>query len=197
VQRRHHYEVAFEHYLRDHRLPYVAVHEARKALIPEDAGQSLKSFDFVLYGEGLNLLAEIKGRRVGASPMAARPRPARLESWATQDDVDSLLAWERLFGDGFSGALVFVYWCDRQPPTPLFEDVFEFKGCWYAIRTVLVRDYAGIMKPRSPRWRTVHAPVAAFDRASRSLSAALNTPFPPPHPPHPLHPLAAPVASAS
>ncbi len=167
MQRCHHYEAAFEHWLREGRRPYVAVHEARKALLPADTtpDPTLKSFDFVLYGQGLNLLAEVKGRRVDGR---------RLESWATQDDVASLLDWERLFGDGFAGALVFVYWCERQPPAPLFEEVFEFKGRWYAVRALLARDYARIMKPRSPKWRTVDVPAAAFDRASRPLGAVLS-----------------------
>ncbi len=174
MQRRHHYELAFEHYLREHRLPYVAVDEARKALLPEGTiwaagpGDSLKSFDFVLYGQGANLLAEVKGRRVGGAG-----RKARLDSWVTHEDVESLLAWERLFGEGFLAALLFVYWCDEQPPAPLFEEVFEFKGRWYAVRTVLARDYARLMKPRSARWRTVHVPAAGFDVVSRGLRAAL------------------------
>lgn len=174
MQARHHYELAFEHYIRERRVPYVAVHEARKALLPAGSadGSSLKSFDFVLYGSGRNLLTEIKGRRLSEA--------GRLESWATQDDVDALVSWERLFGPGFAGALVFVYWCRGQPPAPLTEDVFEHKGRWYAVRAILARDYARIMKPRSPRWRTVHLPKAGFDRASLGLGEALAASGPSP-----------------
>lgn len=87
AQRRHHYEQAFEHYLRLCRIPYVAVDEARKAMLPDSAPAaygglgvgagagapaSLKSFDFVIYGplsgghdsQGTNLLVEVKGRRL-------------------------------------------------------------------------------------------------------------------------------------
>jgi hypothetical protein len=173
VQPRHHYELAFQEYLRARRIPYVAVNEARKTLVPPGgAGPgSLKSFDFVLYGPKLNLLAEIKGRKIPA-PAPGRPaRAPRLQSWATQDDIDALLAWERLFGDGFRAALVFVYWCQEQPPAPLFEDLFECRGRWYAVRTVLAGAYAASMKPRSTRWRTVHMPAAAFDRLSQPLGA--------------------------
>ncbi len=165
MQRRHHYEAAFEHWLRERKRPYVAVHEARKALVPGPQ-TCLKSFDFVLYGDGMNLLAEIKGRRVGAG--------RRLESWATQDDVGSLLAWEQLFGEGFAGALVFVYWCGEQPAAPLFEEVFEHEGRWYAVRVVLTREYARVMKPRSAKWRTVHVPGRAFDQACVPLGRALD-----------------------
>jgi hypothetical protein len=49
AQRRHHYEQAYEAFLRDQRIPYVAVNEARKALLPtsmtprEDPSGALKS----------------------------------------------------------------------------------------------------------------------------------------------------------
>ncbi len=99
-QRRHHYESAFEQYLRERRIPYVMVDEAKKALLPADASLqlvptptissaaphnshapqasdarpiALKSFDFVLYGEPFNYLAEIKGRRL--SSRVRQPKP--------------------------------------------------------------------------------------------------------------------------
>ncbi len=103
AQRRHHYERAFEAYLRERRIPYVAVNEARKALLPHgarlrldgagDAGPDLKSFDFVVYGENTNMLIEIKGRKVPARKGTGRGRGGgRLESWVTLDDVASLRA---------------------------------------------------------------------------------------------------------
>jgi hypothetical protein len=203
VQARHHYEQAFEHYLRLRRIPYVSVNEARKTLLPTPTStaaghstaagadptgrgeslDSLKSFDFVIYGPELNLLVEIKGRKIcrparrkgppvvlPGLPEPPRPPATRLECWVTEEDIASLSAWERLFGDGFRAALVFIYWCEQQPPAPLFEELFECRQRWYAIRTVLLQDYTRAMKPRSPRWRTVHMPAAEFDRACRPLS---------------------------
>ena len=184
TQRRHHYEQAFEHYLRERRVPYVAVNEARKALLPDTPsnrlggaeGQtgkkaSLKSFDFVLYGEPTNLLAEIKGRKVGGRPSGGSPMPtrSRLESWVTRDDVESLLEWEALFGANFRSLFVFVYWCDVPPPGSLFQEIFEFRGRWYALRGIEVAAYATEMKTRSPRWGTVHLPTEAFERLSSPL----------------------------
>lgn len=196
AQRRHHYEKAFEDYLRTRRIPYVAVDEAKKALLPEgavltpEAGgeedpKAIKSFDFVLYGQGSNLLVEVKGRRLapakrrkpreGTSSLLEAPRRpsrGRLDSWVTLDDIASLKRWESLFGAEFAAALVFVYWCDAQPPDALFEEIFENRGRWYAIRAVLLADYAGAMKTRSPRWRTVHVPGAIFDQISHPLAAS-------------------------
>lgn len=180
AQRRHHYERAFEAYLRERRIPYVAVNEARKALLPpktqlrlDNPGEpsaALKSFDFVVYGENTNLLIEIKGRKV-----PARKNPgstaARLESWVTLDDVASLRSWERLFGPGYEGAFVFVYHCEDQPPDGLFQEVIERDGRWYALRAIALDEYETSMKTRSPRWRTVDLPKEAFARLSRPFSA--------------------------
>lgn len=215
AQRRHHYEKAFEDFLRARRIPYVAVNEAKKALLPEsaalatlerdDAGNpirhALKSFDFVLYGGGVNLLAEVKGRRIprarpSVDPQRADaaasvdlfeassrrsnrkalkpPRRSRLDTWVTLDDVESLSRWERLFGPSFEAAFIFVYWCDEQPPDALFEEVFEHRQLWYAIRAVTLSEYRAAMKVRSPRWRTVHLPQAAFDRISRPLAGGFR-----------------------
>jgi hypothetical protein len=182
AQRRHHYEHAFEEgFLRARRIPYVAVNEARKALLPDPghapahppaADPALKSFDFVLYGPGANLLVEIKGRRLAGSTAPGR-RP-RLECWTTQDDVDSLTAWERLFGSGFAAAFVFIYWCEALPAGALFEEMIEHHGRWYALRVVPVATYAAHMRPRSPKWRTVHLPAPAFERVCIPLGRALG-----------------------
>ena len=183
-QRRHHYEQAFESYLRDRRVPYVSVHDARKVLLPEPSGErmtnsgamsdaTLKSFDFVIYGDARNLLVEVKGRKI-VRPAARRDQPhrpatTRLQCWVTQDDVTSLQRWEGLFGPGFEAVFVFMYWCDDLPPRPLFEDIYEFRDRWYAVRVVDVSSYAAAMRPRSARWKTVHLPTAVFDRISGPL----------------------------
>ncbi len=195
AQRRHHYEVAFESYLRDRRVPYVAVDEAKKALLPDSARlmvhdcaeqreRSLKSFDFVVYGESANLLVEIKGRKLGraSAPMVDAPQRAgrgpRLESWVNGDDVGSLETWSRLFGDGFEPVFVFVYWCQEQPASALFEETFEHRGRWYALRAVFAEDYARAMRVRSRRWGTVHVDRATFEAISHPFSATWDTATP-------------------
>ena len=197
AQRSVHYEAAFERYLRARKIPYIAVDEAKKTLFPhgvfggssrkgvgvrgagveggegikgkagEGEGQreSLKSFDFVIYGEGTNLLIEIKGRRAGAS------LSARLENWVTHEDVQSLLRWEQLFGDGFEACFIFVYWFEAQPADALFEELLESEGMWYGLRAVPVRDYARVMRTRSQRWGTCDIARADFD--------AISVPFAP------------------
>ena len=207
--RRYHYEHAFEEYLRVRRIPYVAVDEAKKALIPEGEGlkvnireqgrerpAALKSFDFVVYGQGQNLLLEVKGRRIGRRAAksvreevaaAMRPPPrGRLETWVTTEDIESLKAWMKLFGPEFEAVFVFLYWCEEQPPDALFEEIFEHRGKWYAVRAITLRDYATVMRVRSTRWGTVHVGAADFDRLSGPLAppavARHAAPVDPPEP---------------
>lgn len=188
--RRHHYERAFEGYLREQRLPYMAVNEAKRALLPAGAklklegaldgkigggsGGAIKNFDFVVYGDGVgraeNLLVEIKGRRLPRLRLAdGRPAKARLESWVTMDDVEALKVWEGLFGEGYEGVFVFVYWCDDVPPDGLFAEVFEYQGRWYTVRAVTLGDYEVNMRVRSPKWRTVNLSSGDFERVWRGF----------------------------
>lgn len=181
--KRQHYEQAFEHYLRRHKLPFVSVAEAKKAVLgpaaeisacANGAPATLKSFDFVLYGKDRHLLVEVKGRKVGpaAEPGCDRSAivaPSRLESWVTLDDVESLRNWQRLFGPPFTAVFAFVYWCDTPDQAVVIGENFDFADRGYALRLITIDDYQSAMKTRSPRWRTVNLTAAAFERLSRPL----------------------------
>jgi hypothetical protein len=97
-----------------------------------------------------------------------------MDSWVTLDDVDSLAHWERLFGEGFQAAFLFVYACDAQPPDALFQEVFEDRGTWYALRAVTLGAYRAAMKTRSPKWRTVDVPRRIFEQISTPLTTGWN-----------------------
>ncbi len=167
AQRRFHYELAFEHYLRANAIPYVAVDEARRALqgAPDI---SLKSFDFVVYSKfSANLILDIKGRKhTGASPNA-------LQNWVTQEDIDSLQSWQTIFGSNYQPIFAFVMWCQAPPPDMLFHEMFEFGGKWYALLAVRLDDYKKHMRPRSAKWNTVHIPAKDFRNITHPLSKLL------------------------
>ena len=182
AQRRFHYEQAFEHYLRAGRLPYIAVDEARKSLIQPNQTRkdgTLKSFDFVVYGPRENQLVDVKGRKCRI-PTGRSARSGstigRLESWVTQDDIDSLTEWESLFGSGFRAYFVFLYWCEAQPPDALFQEIFSFKDRWYAPRAVALSDYVKYMRRRSEKWKTVSIPTSAFKEISVPVGSFFNGP---------------------
>jgi len=184
AQRRHHYEHAFERYLRDSRIPYISVNEAKKSILPDRAvlkaqqstsdgdqeAKKLKNFDFLVYGQGTNLLVEIKGRRLPAIRLKdGTPAKPRMESWVTLDDIEALTRWRTLFGPEFEPVFVFVYWCDDVPPDGLFVEVIEDRGRWYTVRAITLDDYVGAMRVRSPKWRTMNLSSSDF--------AMLSSPF--------------------
>lgn len=185
AQRRHHYERAFEELLRRRRVPYVAVDESRRSLLPlpaipgtDDRGtddhraqglnaaRSLKSFDFVIYTPAGNLLVDIKGRLLkGPASVClgkANNRRPRLESWVASEDVSHLQAWSAMFGAEFQAAFVFLYASDQPTTTDLFDEIFEYAGTWYAPRVISVDQYAAAMRVRSPRWETVDLDPQSF-----------------------------------
>lgn len=168
AQRRFHYEQAFEHYLRANGIPYVAVDEARRALRGRTMPERLKSFDFVVYAErGPNLLIDVKGRKHASNTGRA------LQNWVTRDDIDGLNQWAAIFGEGFTAAFAFLFWCDVQPPDALFHEIFEFGERWYAVLATPLVDYCRHMRDRSAKWDTVSVPAKAFDQITCPLKQLL------------------------
>src|SRR5476651_1609667 len=121
ADRKIHYEAAFEGYLRHRGIPYVAVDEAKKALF---SNAKLKSFDFVVYSKaGPNLLVDVKGRQ-----MKAATAKRAFQTWTTERDVNDLMQWEQVFGEGFKAMFTFIYWIDA-PLTPE-PGMFEYREKW-------------------------------------------------------------------
>ncbi len=161
------YEAAFEDYLQTRQVAYVAVDEAKRAAF-RDA--KLKSFDFIVYSaRGTNWLVDIKGRRWAVRKANQRPR---WENWATQDDLDALRQWQKVFGRDFAALLVFAYRLDAGGDPP-GEIVHPFRAARYVFAGVTVEDYARAARVRSPKWGTVSMPVRAFADAVRPIADLL------------------------
>ena len=158
-----HYEAAFEDYLRARGWPYVAVDEAKKAIIE---GASIKSFDFLVYsGKGPNLLVDVKGRKFPDSIRGLRRGGVKAwENWVTQDDVHGLGEWEKVFSAGFIGVFVFAYWLQGPPQRAPFSDVHFFRKNHYAFVAIRLGEYLSLACPRSSRWKTLSVPSAVFAR---------------------------------
>jgi hypothetical protein len=166
-----HYDVAFEAFLRERRNPYVAVDERRRALM-EDA--TLKSLDFIVYSAaGCNLLVDVKGRRFASGGVS---RGQHWENWVTEEDLDSMLRWERVFGNGFRAALVFAYDLIGPDSSTFHSAVWSFGRHQYSFYGVWVDEYAASVRTRSPSWETVSVPRTRFDALRRPIDALLTTP---------------------
>jgi hypothetical protein len=162
-----HYESAFEEYLRKRGIPYVAVDEAKKALF---SNAKLKSFDFVVYSKnGPNLLIDVKGRQLRNS-VSKRG----FETWTTERDVEDLMQWEQVFGDGFKAIFTFIYWIDGPmegfAPEP---GMFQHRDKWYLLMGVDLAEYRNHMRRRSAKWETVSLPAEAFRNLARPIDSWL------------------------
>lgn len=159
-----HYEAAFEAYLRERGIPYVAVDEAKKALF---ADAKLKSFDFVVYSQtGPNLLIDVKGRQFrGATGKGS------YQSWTTERDVADLMQWQQVFGEGFKAVLTFIYWVD--PPLMPEPGMFEHRDRWYLMMGIDLGEYRDHMRRRSPKWETVCLSADDFRQLARPFESWL------------------------
>jgi len=183
AKRTNHYDAAFEAYLRRAGIAFVVVDEARRAQLEQ---VSLKSMDFIVTAPGnRNLLVDVKGRRF---PSGCGPRRTRAghkwENWATKDDLDSLVRWQEVFGDGFRSMLVFAYdLLDASAADELAreasgtgsgagsgatsqrgsgEGAFFHRGRVYSFFGVWVDEYRAAMQARSQSWQTVSVPSRQY-----------------------------------
>ncbi|MCG3178078.1 MAG: hypothetical protein BIFFINMI_00401 [Phycisphaerae bacterium] len=164
-QRHIHYEAAFEDYLRSVGRPYIAVDDAKKAVF---GGAQIKSFDFLVYGDGpTNWLVDVKGRKLSLPSASSR---GHLENWTTREDIVGLSQWARVFGDSFAGLLVFVYWLtEPELGLPFAGLRHEFRGRTYVMGATTVAWYASQLRDRSRRWGTVSVPSKVFRGELKSV----------------------------
>ncbi len=167
MKRDNHYEAAFEAYLRDRRVGFVAVDEAKRSLLSQGAGD-VKSLDFIIVGSA-RLVVDVKGRRFpGGRPDA--PRKV-WQNWAGETDLDGLDHWARHFGPDYRGVLAFAFHIAAPFAVPAdTPDQFLFRTKTYLMRAVAAADYRAVMRPRSKRWGTVHLGTADFRRLVRPFA---------------------------
>jgi len=157
AKRSNHYELAFEAYLRDHRIAYVAVNEQRRSLVSHG---SLKNLDFIVSpSDSVSLLIDVKGRRFPSGTQFWR-------NWSTWDDLQSMARWQDKLGVGSCALLVFAYELvgTRSPVDP--AQLFEFRDRWYAFLAVRIVDYIQSAHTISTRWQTVAMPTRLFRQAA-------------------------------
>ncbi len=166
TKRDNHYEAAFEAFLRDRRVPYVAIDESKRALA-EDA--SLKSLDFIVYSSSCpTWLVDVKGRRF---PSGRQKR--YWKNWSTRDDLRSLARWEEIFGDCFQGLFVFAYEIQGDlAPLPQ-EQLFDHQDGLYGFVAVPLREYTAYARMISPKWDTVAVPTGLFRRMAEPFETLL------------------------
>jgi len=163
-----HYELAFENWLIENRIKYVAADEHKRTVFGHS---QLKSFDFLLYpGKGQAIIAEVKGRKFRGASLA---KLAGFECWVTAEDVDGLARWRQVFGDGHRAVFVFAYEIENIDVDFDGREVFDFDGKRYLFLCVTLDNYRRFMKHRSTKWRTVTLPAARFRECAVHISECL------------------------
>jgi len=159
-----HYERAFENWLKDNRIQYVAADEHKRATVWRS---KVKSPDFLLYpGDGRTIIAEVKGRKFAGKSFE---KLTGFECWVTQDDIEGLGEWVRVLGGGYEAAFVFAYRVENIDVDFDGRDVFEYAGSRYLFFCIRLDDYRLYMKRRSPKWRTVTLPAEKFRQCAIEL----------------------------
>lgn len=183
AKRENPYEAAFGAYLRHWQIPYVAIQESHRQAPARDPSSanpsasnlatlergSIKNLDYLVSPRvGLTWLVDVKGRRFPGSGKQY------WKNWTTREDLRGLANWERLFGSGSGGLLVFAYLLlgDRTP-LPV-EELFSHKGQWYAFLAIRWFDYASAARPISVKWGTVAMPTQRFRELAQPVRSFLQ-----------------------
>ncbi len=163
-----HYERAFENWLIDNHIQYIAVDEHKRAAF----GRSkIKSFDFLLYPRNQQvIIAEVKGRLFKGTGFA---KLAGFECWVTVEDIDGLARWQEMFGPGHQAFFVFAYKIEKIDVDFDGRDIYDFDANRYVFFAVKLDDYRGFMKRRSPKWQTVTLPADKFRQCTVQMQNLL------------------------
>ena len=160
-----HYERAFQNWLIDHQIDYVALNEEKEI---ELGRNGIKSFDFLLeLKDGRGIIAEIKGRRFKGTTFE---KLASLECWVTTGDIDGLTKWREIFGNNHEAVFVFIYKIENIDVDFDGAEVFDFDSRRYIFFCIRLDDYVKFMKRRSPKWQTVTLPADKFRQCAIPLT---------------------------
>jgi len=165
---RNQYELAFENWLIDNRIQYIAVDEHKRAVFTRC---KVKTFDFLLYPRnGQITIAEVKGRKFKGISFV---QLAGLECWVTTDDVDGLARWQEVFGTGHQAIFVFAYEVQNIDVDLDGRDVYDFSQNRYIFFCITLDNYRKFMKRRSPKWQTVTLPADKFRQCAVPIGELL------------------------
>lgn len=163
-----HYERAFENWLIDNHIQYIAVDEQKRAAFGRC---KIKSFDFLLFPNNQQvIIAEVKGRAFKGTSFA---KLTGFECWVTAEDIDGLTKWQEVFGQGHSAVFIFAYKIENIDVDFDGRDVYDFDAGRYEFFAVKLDDYRTFMKRRSPKWQTVTLPADKFRQCAVQMQNLL------------------------
>ncbi|MEW5955081.1 MAG: HYExAFE family protein [Candidatus Micrarchaeota archaeon] len=161
------YELAFEAFLRQHQLLYLAINEARRPIF---RGRKVKNFDFIVVSKNKKLLLiDIKGKQF---PYESKIGKNYWENWITKDDGVYLAQWSKVFHA--TALLVYVYKIKYAADEALFDDLFRFKGKKYGLAAIEIGDYLKNAKPRSGKFKAISVSREKMPLLTKPISSFLK-----------------------
>lgn len=162
-----HYEQAFENWLIDHRIEYIAEYQHERATIGD---VEIKSFDFLLTPRNRPVIVEVKGRKFRGTSLA---KMTGFECWVTAEDVEGLVKWQQALGPDHRAIFVFAYKMENVDVDFNGRNVFDYDANQYLFFCITLEDYRKFMKRRSPKWKTVTLPADKFRQCAMPLGEYL------------------------
>jgi len=160
-----HYEKAFESWLKDNGIQYLAIDQQKRAAFSRS---KIKSFDFLFYTQDSKAyIAEIKGRRFTSKAFTAF---GSLPNWVTVEDVRGIENWVEIFGKKYQGLFIFVYNLENIDVDADGREIFECRDKRYVFIAVTLEDYKKGQTVRSKKWKTVHLSAEYFKNHSIRLN---------------------------
>ncbi len=143
VKRNVHQEVAFEHYIRDKDVSYLAIDEAKRPMGID------KNFDFLVFTKTKVLAVDVKGKQI-----PYKGRGGYLwETWIHSKDLTGLRQWEDMFKSLLNcpveSLLVFVYLINDKSFMKDFQTTYQYHGMTYGLTAITIRDFEKNKKVRS------------------------------------------------
>lgn len=161
---RAHYEAVFEKILRDSEVPYIAINEFKRPII---SGRAIKNFDFIVYSRKGKYLVDIKGKFFPYE--YKKELPNYWENWLSEDDLEGLKLWQKIFGKDFQSIIVYPYLIKYEKDIKNFDNVCCFKNKTYGIVGIYLKDYLKNTKKRSQKWHAIYVSRDKFRKLARPI----------------------------
>jgi hypothetical protein len=135
VKRWVHQEVAFERYLRDRGVSYLAIDEAKRPVAID------KNFDFLVFAESRVLAIDVKGKQ-----LPYRGKGGFLwETWIHAKDLTGLRQWENMLKSllkcPVESLLTYVYLINDEKYLRDFQTTCKYQGNTYGIKAITITEF--------------------------------------------------------
>jgi hypothetical protein len=135
--------VAFEHFLRDKKISYLAIDEAKRPVEID------KNFDFLVFTESKAFMVDVKGKQIPYTGGSGFP----WETWIHQKDLTGLKQWQDrlrpLFKCEVESLIAYVYWIKDESFAPHFGTRYKYSDKNYGMKAITLSNFEKHKKIRS------------------------------------------------